>query len=121
MSTSVRARGTRADGPAHAMRNQMTPTLAGPISRLSGTLGGAVIFYLVTNSHAWWYDLGYAKTTAGWWQAMTVGHPEFPPTLLFFRNSLVSDLFFTAMFAVVMEYQALRQSAPSLLPSRLRA
>lgn len=87
----------------------------------SGTLAGAVIFYLVTNSHAWWYDLSYAKTTAGWWQAMTVGHPEFPPTLLFFRNSLASDFFFTAVFALVMEYQALRHSAPSLLPARTRA
>ena len=46
---------------------------------------------------------------------MTVGHPEYPPTLLFFRNSLASDVFFTAMFAMVMEYQALRKEQPSLL------
>lgn len=90
------------------------------LNLFSGTLAGAVIFYLVTNSHAWWYDLSYAKTSAGWWQAMTVGHPEFPPTLFFFRNSLVSDLFFTAIFAVVMEYQALRHSEQSLLPARLK-
>ncbi len=82
---------------------------------VSGTLGGAVIFYLVTNSHAWWYDLSYAKTSAGWWQAMTVGHPEYAPTLLFFRNSLASDFFFTAMFVLAMEYQALRKEQPSLL------
>lgn len=86
---------------------------------VSGTLGGAVIFYLVTNSHAWWYDLSYAKTSAGWWQAMTVGHPEYAPTLLFFRNSLASDFFFTAMFVLVMEYQAFRKEQPNLLASTL--
>lgn len=85
------------------------------LNLFSGTLAGAVIFYLVTNSHAWWYDLSYSKTVAGWWQALTVGHPEYPPTLLFFRNSLASDFFFTAMFALAMEFQALRHERPSLL------
>lgn len=88
---------------------------------VSGTLGSALAFYLITNTHAWWYDLGYVKSAAGWWQAMTVGHPEFPPTLLFFRNSLASDLFFTAMFALVMEYRALRAAQPSLLGQRVQA
>lgn len=91
------------------------------LNLLTGTLAGSVIFYLVTNSHAWWYDMAYVKNFAGWWQAMTVGHPEFPPTLLFFRNSLASDVFFTAMFALVMEYRALRHAEPSLLPARSRA
>ena len=85
------------------------------LSLATGTLAGSLAFYLVTNSHAWWYDLSYTMSAAGWWQAMTVGHPEYPPTLLFFRNSLASDVFFTAMFAVVMEYQALRKEQPSLL------
>jgi hypothetical protein len=85
------------------------------LNLFSGALGGAVLFYLVTNTQSWGSDLGYAKTAAGWWQAMTVGHPEFPPTLFFFRNSLVSDLLFTAAFALVMEYRALRHAEPSLL------
>jgi hypothetical protein len=50
---------------------------------------------------------------------MTVGHPEFPPTLFFFRNSLASDFFFTGLFALAMEYQALRHEQPSLLPKSL--
>ena len=91
------------------------------LNLFSGVLGGAVVFYLVTNTHAWWYDLSYAKTAAGWWQALTVGHPEFPPTLLFFRNSLVSDLLFTAAFALAMEYRALRLAQPSLLGRRQAA
>ena len=85
------------------------------LNLFSGALGGAVFFYLVSNTQSWASDLSYAKTAAGWWQAMTVGHPEFPSTLLFFRNSLASDLFFTAAFVLVMEYRALRHSQPSLL------
>ena len=85
------------------------------LNLFSGALGGAVIFYLATNTQSWWFDLSYTKTAAGWWQAMTVGHPAFPPTLMFFRNSLASDLFFTAAFVLVMEYRALRLEQPSLL------
>lgn len=85
------------------------------LNLFSGVLGGAVFFYLVTNTQSWMSDLGYAKTAAGWWQAMTVGHPEYAPTLLFFRNSLVSDFLFTAIFVGVMEFRALRQDQPSLL------
>jgi hypothetical protein len=46
---------------------------------------------------------------------MTVGLPGFPPTLYFFRNSLVSDLLFTGVFALVMESRALKSGQPSLL------
>jgi hypothetical protein len=82
---------------------------------LSGVVGGAVFFYVVTNTQSWFTDLSYAKSLAGWWEAMTVGHPEFPPTLLFFRNSLASDLIFTGAFVLLMEYRALRADQPSLL------
>ena len=74
------------------------------LNLLSGALGGSLFFYLVTNSTTWLTDVTYAKTAAGWWQALTIGHPEFPPTLLFFRNTLVSDLLFTGLFAGVMEF-----------------
>ncbi len=82
---------------------------------LSGALGGSLLFYFVTNTAAWSGDAAYAGTAAGWWQAMTVGHPEFPPTLLFFRNTFVSDVVFTAAFAGVMELSARRAGQPSLL------
>ena len=81
---------------------------------LNGTLVGALLFYLVTNTQSWFGDAFYAKTLAGWWQAMTVGHPEFPPTLLFFRNTLFGDLMFTGLFAGVMEWLAKRADEPSL-------
>ncbi|QYM79828.1 hypothetical protein K0B96_04195 [Horticoccus luteus] len=81
----------------------------------SGILGASVLFYLATNTVSWAGDVAYAKSAAGWWQAMTIGHPEFPPTLFFFRNSLVSDLLFTGAFALAMEWAALRRAQPTLL------
>ena len=81
----------------------------------AGCLGGSLLFYLATNTGAFLGDVYYAKTVAGWWQAMTVGHPEFPPTLFFFRNTLASDLLFTGVFALSMEWAALRAGQTSLL------
>ncbi|MEO6567920.1 MAG: DUF6580 family putative transport protein [Opitutaceae bacterium] len=88
---------------------------------LSGALTGSVFFYLVTNTASFLGDATYVHTLAGWWQAMTVGHPEFPPTILFFRNTLVSDLVFTGVFAAAMEYAALHAGRPSLLTKRVSA
>jgi hypothetical protein len=92
----------------------------------AGTVGASVLFYLVTNTATWFadsayaqvtsgLDAAYARTFAGWWQALTLGHPGLPSTLFFFRNTFVSDLLFTAGFALVMEYAARRQGDASLL------
>jgi hypothetical protein len=75
---------------------------------VAGTLGNAIVFYLVTNTGVWAHDAYYAKTLAGWCQALTVGHPEFPPTLWFFRNTLLGDLLFTGFFATVMALGTVR-------------
>lgn len=91
------------------------------VTLLGGALAGSLVFYLATNTDAWLTDPYYAKSAAGWWQAMTVGRPEFPPTLLFFRNTLVSDLVFTGLFALVMEFAALRTGQRSLLAKRAGA
>jgi hypothetical protein len=64
------------------------------------TLIGSALFYLMTNTTTWISTADYAKTLPGWWQAMTTGVPGYPPTLLFFRNTLLSDLFFTALFVL---------------------
>jgi hypothetical protein len=85
------------------------------LNLFSGALVGSVIFYFATNTDAWLTDPAYVKTAAGWWQALTVGRPEFPPTLFFFRNTFVSDLLFTGLFALTMEYAAKRVGQPSLL------
>jgi hypothetical protein len=85
------------------------------LNLLNGTLLGAIAFYIVTNTQSWAADAFYAKTLAGWWKALTVGHPEYPPTIFFFRNTLLGDLFFTGLFAGIMEWVAHRKEEPSLL------
>lgn len=62
------------------------------------SLAGSTGFYLITNTVSWLTAPGYAKTVAGWCQALTVGLPGYLPTWTFFRNSLVSDVFFTLAF-----------------------
>ena len=85
------------------------------VNLAGGALAGSLLFYLATNTASWAVDMGYTHDAAGWWQAVTVGHPQFYPTLFFFRNTLVSDLLFTGCFAVAMEYASLRRGNPSLL------
>ncbi len=85
------------------------------VNLFAGALAGSLAFYLVTNTASWFGDAGYAHNAAGWWQAVTVGHPQYYPTLFFFRNTLASDLLFTGAFAVAMEYASLRRGDPSLL------
>ena len=85
------------------------------VNLLGGALAGSVVFYLVTNTASWIGDAGYAHDAGGWWQAVTVGHPQYYPTLFFFRNTLLSDLLFTGCFALAMEYALLRRGEPSLL------
>ena len=63
---------------------------------LLASVGASTGFYLITNTMSWLTSPGYAKTLGGWIQSLTVGLPGFPPTVLFFRNSLISDLCFTA-------------------------
>jgi hypothetical protein len=78
---------------------------AKPLWMLGGAVVASLIFYLVTNTIDWFFDSSvpfpvqlYPKTFAGWLQALTVGHPNFPPTYLFLRNTLLSDFVFTAVF-----------------------
>jgi hypothetical protein len=87
-----------------------------PLNLLSGILGCSLLFYFITNTAAWKADPVYAGTFAGWWQALTVGHPEFPPTIFFLRNTLLSDLGFTAAFALLV-----RSAAWTLRPARSAA
>jgi hypothetical protein len=69
---------------------------------LPASVGASVVFYAITNAFSWLSDPGYVKSFAGLVQALTVGLPGFPPTWMFFRNSLVSDLFFTCVFVACM-------------------
>ncbi len=85
---------------------------------LAGSVASSVIFYLITNTGSWIGDPGYAKTLAGWWQAMTVGLPGYPPTWTFYRHTLASDVLFTLLFAGCVWMQAGHRA---LLPDAPRA
>jgi hypothetical protein len=76
---------------------------------LGGSLAGAVLFYLVTNTFAWMSNPAYAKTLAGWLQALTTGLPGFPPTWTFFRNTLLSSGLFTGLFVAAMKLSAVKE------------
>jgi hypothetical protein len=72
-----------------------------------GGLAGAFIFYVVTNTLSWLQDAAYAKTIAGWIQALTLGRPDWHPTTWeMFRNTLMSGGLFTALFAAAEKLTA---------------
>ena len=68
-----------------------------------GTLFGALLFYLVSNSVSWMVNPAYAKTIAGWVQALTGGLPGFPPTWVFGLKTLLGTGLFTGLFASAMK------------------
>ena len=78
---------------------------------LLGGLLGAVIFYLVTNTLSWLQDPAYAKTIAGWIQALTTGRLDVQPTTWeMFRNTLMSGGLFTALFVAAEKLTASAES-----------
>ena len=78
---------------------------------LGGGLLGAVLFYLITNTASWLNDSAYAKTLAGWIQALTIGRPDIHPTTWeFFRNTLISSGLFTALFVSSVKFTAPAES-----------
>jgi hypothetical protein len=91
------------------------------LSLLGGTLLGSATFYVLTNTDAWIRDPAYVKTAAGWLQALTIGRPEFPSTIWFFRNTMASDLLFVGAFALAMELSARRRGEFSLFAKRAAA
>ncbi|MEE2948456.1 MAG: DUF6580 family putative transport protein [Verrucomicrobiota bacterium] len=78
-----------------------------------GTLLGALLFYLVSNTVSWMVNPAYTKTIVGWVQALTVGLPGFPPTWLFGLKSLLGTGLFTGLFAGAMKWsEALDATEP---------
>ena len=65
---------------------------------LGATVAGSTLFYVASNVLSWVGETAYAQTPAGLWQALTVGTPGFPPSYVFFRNGLVSDLLYSMVF-----------------------
>jgi uncharacterized protein DUF6580 len=75
-----------------------------------GGVGGAFLFFVITNTLAWLQDPEYPKTFEGWIRAMTTGTPGWPPPWLFLRNTLLSGGLFTGLFAAAMKLTASSES-----------
>lgn len=90
-----------------------------------GVVGGAVAcslgFYLVTNTLSWMVMPEYARSVAGWVQALTSGLPGFPPTWTFLRNSLLSDAGFSLLLVLAHNVEAVGRRVPKLAWARAEA
>ncbi|MBA3964117.1 MAG: hypothetical protein H0X40_19775 [Chthoniobacterales bacterium] len=81
---------------------------------LPASLAGSTIFYGITNFFSWLTDPGYVKNFAGLIQSLTGGLPQYgAPTWMFFRNSLLSDLFFTLLFFACMHWSVASARQPA--------
>lgn len=92
----------------------------GLVGGLLGVAGCSVAFYLITNTISW-ASYPYAKTFAGWLQALTTGEVGHPPTWWFLRNSLISDLGFSVLLLAAHNTEArVRQqkTIPLLAPAQ---
>ena len=74
---------------------------------VSGGVLGAIVFYLATNTTAWFFNpFGnpeYTKDLTGWLIALTKGTAGWPETWELFRNTLLSGGLFTGLFAGAMK------------------
>jgi hypothetical protein len=80
------------------------------VGLLGGGILGALLFYLITNTAAWFFNpFGspeYTKTLMSWFLALTKGTAGWPQTWEFFRNTLMSGGLFTAFFVGAMKLTA---------------
>lgn len=86
---------------------------------LPAVLGGSLFFYIVTNTASWLYEPGYAKSAAGWLQALTTGLPGYAPTWIFYRNTLAGDMLFAVLFLACVNWK--RQPAAVSAPQPVEA
>lgn len=82
---------------------------------LSGGILGAILFYLITNTAAWFFNpFGnpeYTKNFIGWLTALTKGTAGYAQTWEFFRNTLLSGGLFTGLFVGAMKLTESAESA----------
>jgi hypothetical protein len=89
---------------------------------LGGSLGAAVLFYVVTNTGAWLLLPDYAKNGAGFIQAQWTGAPHHAmETWVFLRSGLLANILFTSLFLLGQRQWALNlEPRRELAPIRLR-
>ena len=88
---------------------------------LGGGLLGAVLFYLITNTSAWWFNPfqnpEYTRDFLGWLTALTTGTSGWPQTWEFFRNTLLSGGLFTGLFVGAMKVTEAAEAAEEEEPA----
>lgn len=89
-------------------------TRPGWLASAVGSVLGAILFYVITNTASWWFNpfgnAEYTRTLAGWWTALTRGAGGWPETWEFFRNSLLSAGLFGGLFAAAWKAAAAAES-----------
>ena len=75
----------------------------------SGLFAGGILFYFITNTVCWLTMPAYPRGLDGLWMSLTTGLPGFPPSWLFFRNSLVSDFLFGSTLLAIWSIANIRQ------------
>ncbi len=87
---------------------------------LGGTALSSLLFYVVTNTQAWYANPVYARSVGGWLQALTVGDPLYPQTWIFGLKSMMGDLGFALLLVVAYNSEAIirRLRALPVLPAR---
>ncbi len=87
---------------------------------LGGGMLSAIVFYLVTNTASWlinpFQNPEYTKNFAGWLIALTKGTAGWPPTIEFFRNTLLSGGLFTGLFVAAMKLEESVESKKEEVP-----
>lgn len=78
-----------------------------------GALVGSIQFFLITNAACVFLDVWYPHTWAGVMQSYTMALP-------FFKNSIISDLFYLAIFAGAFEFAKIFVSHLSFRKEKLR-
>lgn len=78
----------------------------------SGIFAGGILFYVITNAVCWLTVPAYPRGIAGLWMSLTTGLPGYPPSWLFFRNSLVSDFLFGSTLLALWSLAQVRQQQP---------
>lgn len=84
----------------------------------TGIFASSVGFYTITNAICWLTNPEYPRGLAGLWMSLTTGLPGFPPSWIFFRNSLCSDFIFASLILVAWNLARSRQDAFLHSPQR---
>jgi hypothetical protein len=86
----------------------------------STLVAGGLFFYIVTNTAAWMGNPSYPRGLEGLWMSLTTGLPGMPPSWVFYRNALFSDLIFGAMLGVWVLARRVSHCDGATLTARIR-